>query len=141
MLRWAARLHEIGLTVSHSQFHKHGAYLVENSDLSGFSRQEQQVLAALIRGHRRKFPNSIFEALPSDIVTCTKQLCVLLRFSVLLHRARSPVIKPQARLEADENRLSLVFPENWLEQHPLTRLELVQEATYLESAGFLLRFS
>jgi exopolyphosphatase/guanosine-5'-triphosphate,3'-diphosphate pyrophosphatase len=141
MLRWAARLHEIGLTVSHSQFHKHGAYLVENSDLSGFSRQEQQVLAALIRGHRRKFPNSTFEALPSDVVSCTKQLCILLRFSVLLHRARSPVVKPQARLEASENRLSLVFPEDWLEQHPLTRLELVQEATYLESTGFLLRFS
>lgn len=46
-----------------------------------------------------------------------------------------------ARLEAVENRLSLVFPENWLDQHPLTYLELVQEAAYLESTGFLLRFS
>lgn len=141
MLRWAARLHEIGLTVSHSQFHKHGGYLVENSDLSGFSRQEQQVLAALIRGHRRKFPASVFETLPSDVVLCTKQLCILLRLSVLLHRAHSPVNKPLARLEAEENRLSLVFPENWLEDHPLTRLELVQEAAYLEAVGFLLRFS
>jgi exopolyphosphatase/guanosine-5'-triphosphate,3'-diphosphate pyrophosphatase len=141
MLRWAARLHEIGLTVSHSGFQKHGGYLVENSDLSGFSRQEQQVLAALIRGHRRKFPSTVFEALPSDVVLCTKQLCILLRLSVLLHRARSPVAKPMVRLEAEENRLSLVFPETWLEDHPLTRLELVQEAAYLESAGFLLRFS
>ena len=141
MLRWAARLHEIGLMVSHSQFHKHGAYLVENSDLSGFSRQEQQVLAALIRGHRRKFPSAVFDALPSDVVLCTKQLCVLLRLSVLLHRAHSPVSKPLARLEAEENRLSLVFPEDWLSNHPLTRLELEQESSYLESAGFLLRFS
>ncbi len=141
MLRWAARLHEIGLTVSHSGFQKHGGYLVENSDLSGFSRQEQQVLAALIRGHRRKFPVSVFEALPSDVVHCSKQLCILLRLSVLLHRARSPVVKPLARLEVEENRLSLVFPEHWLEDHPLTQLELVQEAAYLESAGFLLRFS
>jgi exopolyphosphatase/guanosine-5'-triphosphate,3'-diphosphate pyrophosphatase len=141
MLRWAARLHEIGLTVSHSQFHKHGAYLVENSDLSGFSRQEQRVLAALIRGHRRKFPSTVFEALPRDLITCTKQLCILLRLSVLLHRAHSPVNKPLARLEAEENRLSLVFPEHWLADHPLTRLELEQESNYLESAGFLLRFS
>ncbi|MEJ2466177.1 MAG: exopolyphosphatase [Candidatus Thiodiazotropha sp.] len=141
MLRWAARLHEIGLTVSHSGFHKHGAYLVANSDLSGFSRQEQQVLAAMIRGHRRKFPNSVFDSLPSDVIACTKQLCILLRLSVLLHRARSPVVKPMARLEAEENRLSLVFPEAWLEGHPLTRIELTQEAAYLESAGFLLRFS
>lgn len=141
MLGWAARIHEIGLTVSHSQFHKHGAYLVENSDLSGFSRQEQKVLAALIRGHRRKFPSSVFEALPSDVVTCTKHLCILLRLSVLLHRARSPVAKPMARLEAEENRLSLVFPNDWIRHHPLTRTELAQEAAYLESAGFLLRFS
>jgi exopolyphosphatase/guanosine-5'-triphosphate,3'-diphosphate pyrophosphatase len=141
MLRWASRLHEIGLTVSHSQFQKHGAYLVENSDLSGFSRQEQRVLAALIRGHRRKFPSSVFDALPSEVIHCTKQLCVLLRLSVLLHRAHSPVSKPHARLEAEENRLSVVFPENWLADHPLTRLELEQEANYLDSAGFLLRFS
>ncbi len=141
MLCWAVRLHEIGLTVSHSGFQKHGAYLVGNSDLSGFSRQEQQVLAALIRGHRRKFPASVFDALPSDLVICSRQLCILLRLSVLLHRARSAVVKPMARLEVEDNRLSLVFPENWLEDHPLTRLELEQEAAYLESAGFLLRFS
>jgi exopolyphosphatase/guanosine-5'-triphosphate,3'-diphosphate pyrophosphatase len=141
MLRWAAQLHEIGLTVSHSGFHKHGAYLVENSDLSGFSLQEQHVLASLIRGHRRKFPSNVFEALPSSLVASTKQLCILLRLSVLLHRAHSPVNKPLARLEAEENRLSLVFPENWLDDHPLTRLELEQEADYLGSAGFLLRYS
>ena len=99
------------------------------------------MLAALIRGHRRKFPSAVFDALPSDVVLCTKQLCVLLRLSVLLHRAHSPVSKPNARLEAEENRLSLVFPENWLDEHPLTRLELEQESNYLESAGFLLRFS
>ncbi|MES9940188.1 MAG: exopolyphosphatase [Candidatus Thiodiazotropha sp. 6PLUC2] len=141
MLNWAARVHEIGLTVSHSQFQKHGAYVIENSDLSGFSRQEQRVLAAMVRGHRRKFPTSIFEQLPSDVITCTKQLCILLRLSVLSHRARSPVAKPIPRLEVEENRISLVYPEDWINHHPLTRTELEQEAGYLESAGYLLRFS
>ncbi|MCU7844799.1 MAG: exopolyphosphatase [Candidatus Thiodiazotropha sp. (ex Monitilora ramsayi)] len=141
MLKWATRLHEIGLTVSHAQFHKHGGYLVENSDLSGFSRQEQKVLAALIRGHRRKFPSAVFDALPSEVITCTKQLCVLLRLSVLMHRARSSVTKPMARLEVVKNRVSLVFPDQWIEDHPLTQTELNQEAAYLESAGFILRFS
>ena len=51
MLDWAARLHEIGLSVAHNQYHKHGAYLAEKADLPGFSWQEQQQLAALIRGH------------------------------------------------------------------------------------------
>jgi exopolyphosphatase/guanosine-5'-triphosphate,3'-diphosphate pyrophosphatase len=141
MLTWASKVHEIGLTVSHSQFQKHGAYLIENSDLSGFSRQEQRVLSAMVRGHRRKFPSTVFEQLPSDVIGCTKQLSVLLRLSVLSHRARSPAAKPIPRIEAEENRISLVFPENWIDQHPLTRAELEQEANYLEAAGFLLRFS
>lgn len=130
-----------GLTVSHSQFQKHGAYLLENSDLSGFSRQEQRVLSAMVRGHRRKFPNPVFESLPSDLVTCTKQLCILLRLSVLNHRARPSAARPIPRLEVEEKRISLVFPEEWIKHHPLTRAELEQEGQYLESAGYLLRFS
>jgi exopolyphosphatase/guanosine-5'-triphosphate,3'-diphosphate pyrophosphatase len=141
MLSWAAKVHEIGLTVSHSQFQKHGAYLLEKSDLSGFSLQEQRVLAALVRGHRRKFPGSVFDTLPTEVVNCTKQLCILLRLSVLTHRARSSAAKPLPRLEVEENRISLVFAESWLAHHPLTRKELEQEAVYLESANYLLRFS
>jgi exopolyphosphatase/guanosine-5'-triphosphate,3'-diphosphate pyrophosphatase len=141
MLSWAAKVHEIGLTVSHSQFQKHGAYLLEKSDLSGFSLREQKVLAALVRGHRRKFPAAIFDALPKDVVSCTKLLCILLRLSVLTHRARSAIAKPVPRLEVDNHRISLVFPEDWIAHHPMTRKELEQEACYLESAGYLLRFS
>ncbi|MET0064736.1 MAG: exopolyphosphatase [Candidatus Thiodiazotropha sp.] len=141
MLSWAAQMHEIGLTVSHSQFQKHGAYLLENSDLSGFSRQEQTVLAALVRGHRRKFPGTVFEQLPKEVVTCTKQLCILLRLAVLNHRARSTSAKPLPRLEVEDNRISLVFPQDWINHHPLTQAELLQEAAYLKPAGYLLRFS
>jgi len=141
MLGWAAHLHEIGLAVSHSQFHKHGAYLIENSDMSGFSKQEQRVLAAMIRGHRRKFPNSVFESLPKDVVLCTKQLCALLRLAVLLHRSRSAITKPHVLLEADDKRMSIEFPEAWLEEHPMTRSELEQETKTLADAGFELSFA
>ena len=68
VLRWACRLHEIGLTISHSQYHKHGAYLLRYSDLPGFTQQFQRDLATLVRGHRRKFASAIFEGLdPEDI--------------------------------------------------------------------------
>ena len=53
-LKWAARLHEIGLDVSHSGYHRHGAYLLENADMPGFPREEQRLLARLVGGHRRK---------------------------------------------------------------------------------------
>ena len=54
MLSWAARLHEIGLDVSHSQYQKHGAYLLEHADMPGFPQDEQKILACIVGSHRRK---------------------------------------------------------------------------------------
>ena len=59
--RLGGGLREAGLFVSHNQYHKHGAYLLANGDMSGFSRQAQSMLSSLVRGHRRKFPASVFE--------------------------------------------------------------------------------
>ena len=64
-LGWASELHEVGLQISHDGYHKHGAYLLENADLAGFARRDQLLLAALVVGHRRKFPIQTCEALPS----------------------------------------------------------------------------
>jgi len=124
------------LAVSHSQFHKHGAYLIANSDLSGFSRQEQAVLAALVRGHRRKLPLVEFELLAQPTRVCTTRLCVLLRLAVLLHRNRSPITKPNPLLSVQDKRLLVRFPDGWLERHPLTQAELEEEDNRLATAGF-----
>jgi exopolyphosphatase/guanosine-5'-triphosphate,3'-diphosphate pyrophosphatase len=136
MLCWAARLHEIGLNLSHSQYHKHGAYLIRNSDLSGFTIREQTVLAALVRGHRRRFPTEVFAALPAEIQECTRRLCVLLRLAVLVHRGHSVSSKPMPLMVVAGDAIQLSFPDDWLDGHPLTRAELEQEATLLRSSGF-----
>jgi exopolyphosphatase/guanosine-5'-triphosphate,3'-diphosphate pyrophosphatase len=140
MLSWAARLHEIGVMVAHSQYQKHGAYLLRNADLAGFTRQEQAVLAALVLGHRRKFPIQEFLALPRSVQACTRRLCVILRLAVLLHRGRSLVTKPKPEIQIDGDTLSLGFPDQWLLDHPLAQLELEQEAIRLTAAGFTLGF-
>lgn len=140
MLAWAARLHEIGVMVAHSQYQKHGAYLLRNADLAGFTRQEQMVLAALVLGHRRKFPVQEFLGLPQSARDCSRKLCVILRLAVLLHRGRSAVSKPNPSLLADGDSLALDFPDDWLAEHPLTRLELEQEAERLAGAGINLSF-
>ncbi len=139
MLRWAARLHEVGMAVSHTQYHKHGAYLLENADLSGFSRQDQNILAVLVRGHRRKFPNSAFKNLPAFIQPSAKRLCVILRLAVLLHRNRSQKELPVLALKADGNKLKLKFPKDWIEHNPLTQEDLEQEAAFLKAAGIRLK--
>ena len=141
MLSWAADLHEIGLAVSHSQYQKHGAYLLCNADLSGFTRQEQDVLAALVLGHRRKFPQEAFLALPSSVRQCTRRLAVILRLAVLMHRGRSAQLKPNPVLTADGDTLVLRFPDGWLDEHPLSRLELEEEAARLFAADISLDFA
>jgi exopolyphosphatase/guanosine-5'-triphosphate,3'-diphosphate pyrophosphatase len=140
ILGWAARLHEIGLTVSHSQFHKHGAYLISNSDLSGFSRQEQALLSVLVLGHRRKFPLAAFDTLPSVLREDAKRLCILLRLAVLLHRGRSASSRIDVQIASDNNRLKLKFPAGWLGSHPLTQMELEQEGLRLGNSGIKLSF-
>ena len=142
LLGWAARLHEAGLFVSHGQYHKHGAYLLANGDMSGFSRQAQSALSALVRGHRRKFPVPVFEQFTSGEARRVRRLCVLLRLSVVLNRAREDHFLPgiEAKAKAEGEALTLRFPPGWLDAHPLTRADLEQEEAYLAAAGIGLRF-
>jgi exopolyphosphatase/guanosine-5'-triphosphate,3'-diphosphate pyrophosphatase len=139
-LEWAARLHEIGLALAHSKYHQHGAYVLRHSDLPGFSRREQSLLAALVHGHRGKFPKSVFKAVPKEIAKPARCLCVLLRIAVLLHRGRSREPLPELELQAADKHLELLFPPGWLESHPLTRADLEAEAVYLEKVKFSLSF-
>lgn len=140
-LEWAARLHEIGLAIAHSKYHRHGAYLVQHSDLPGFSWQEQQLLATLIRVHRRRFTPGIFEDLPKAQLRTGRRLAVLLRLGVLLHRGRTDTELPLFQLQAAKNSLSVKFPRAWLARHPLTREDLRQESVFLKAAGMRLRFA
>ena len=140
MLSWACRLHELGLSLSHSGFHKHGAYILQNADMPGFSRQQQARLAALVRNHRRKIRKSVFKELSGPIAESTRRLCVLLRLAVLMHRGRSRDTKPMLYLDVKDNKLQVTFPNNWLDENPLTRMELEREAEYLGAAGYKLKF-
>jgi exopolyphosphatase/guanosine-5'-triphosphate,3'-diphosphate pyrophosphatase len=139
VLRWGARLHEIGLDISHSHYHKHSAYLLANADLPGFPRDEQKLLAAVVGGHRRKLNLSPLDDLFPPWHVAGEYLIVLLRLAVLLHRGRSSSTLPEIRLEARNRGLDVAFPEGWLECHPLTRADLDAEADYLKSSGFRIR--
>ncbi len=111
LLSWAARLHEIGQAIAHSGYQKHGAYLVQNSDLPGFSRQEQQSVAALIRNHRRKITRSDFNELPNSNVEQTLMLCILLRLAIVLNRSRTSETLPAFEIYVGDKRLELCFPD------------------------------
>jgi exopolyphosphatase/guanosine-5'-triphosphate,3'-diphosphate pyrophosphatase len=138
-LRWAARLHEIGLDVAHSGYHRHGAYLLENADMPGFSREEQQLLAWLVRSHRRKLVLDGLEDLIPPWDRLAVRLLLILRLAVLLHRNRSGDGPPAFRVLPRGRGLQVRFRLRSLRNHPLTAADLQQEAEYLRVEGIPLR--
>jgi exopolyphosphatase/guanosine-5'-triphosphate,3'-diphosphate pyrophosphatase len=139
MLRWAARLHEVGLDVAHSGYHRHGAYLLEHADMAGFPREEQMLLSQLVGAHRRKPDLARLDELVAPWDDYAAYLIVVLRLAVLLHRSRSAQTQPAVRLVAKGRSLELSFPTGWLDAHPLTVADLSQEIEHLKTVDFRLR--
>lgn len=138
LLAWSARLHELGLAIAHSQYHQHGAYVVENSDIAGFSRSEQQFLAALVRNQRRGVNMPSFEALPDRQAKAALRCALLLRLAVLLYRSHDREPVPVVVLRVDGEKLSLRMSKRWLVAHPLTQADLDTERDYLQDIGYKL---
>jgi exopolyphosphatase/guanosine-5'-triphosphate,3'-diphosphate pyrophosphatase len=138
LLAWAARLHEVGLAIAHARYHHHGGYLIANSDLPGFVRLEQQLLATLVTLHRRKLDDPFLDELPGAWRAPMLKLVVLLRLAVLLNRSLSPAELPNIGLEPGKSSLALEFPPRWLDDNPLTAADLEQEREWLAARGFRL---
>ena len=134
LLCWACRVHEIGLAISHTQYHKHGAYLMTHSDLPGFSQDDQRALATLVRTHRRKFNKGLFKHLYPDEAQPITRLAVLLRLAVLFQHGRTGAAPPPFTLSAKGWRLAISLPDEWLSAHPLTYADLISERECLKQA-------
>ena len=141
LLGWAAIVHEVGLFIAWPSHHKHGAYILAHADLPGFSRPEQEALAALVLGHRGKLDAERVKATAPSPPPELDRLMVLLRLSCRLHRSRAPRPLPPLSLSVVGNGLSLNFPEGFLAERPLTLADLREEAEMLAPAGFVLQFS
>ncbi len=140
-LSWAARVHEIGLAIAHSQHHHHGAYILRHADLAGFSRQEQQLLAAVVEMHRRKPDKAQVLMLPLRHRALARYITALLRLAVLFRRARRAESLPPMRLVATSQKLRLTLPLSWFEQHPLSESDLQQEQPPMAELGLKLELS
>jgi len=134
-LIWAAKLHEIGISIAHSGYHKHSAYIVEYADMPGFSTMEQKTLALLMRAQRRslhKFP------LPTIEDDCCL-LVLILRLSILFKRNRSDNGIPRLGLKRENNEFQLELQKNWLDINPLTEAELANEVIYWQQVDINLK--
>lgn len=136
-LIWAAKLHEIGISIAHSGYHKHSAYIVEHADMPGFSTMEQKTLGLLMRGQRRSL--SKFSMPPMSDDRCL--LVLILRLAILFNRSRSDSAKPALILSANLHGFNLEIDADWLNHNPLTKAELLNEIDYWENINITLKLS
>ena len=113
LLGWAADLHEVGLSISHSHYQDHSGYLVQHSDMAGFTQHEQQFLAALVRHHRRAIPRDFARALPGRLREPLRLMVFCLRLACILCRTRDDSAIPELRLTLTDHEISVELAGEW----------------------------
>src|ERR1700739_3812736 len=126
----AAQLHEVGTAVSHGDYHKHSAYLIEHGDLPGFSTSDQKDIAELVLGQRGNLRK--VSALLEDSERAAALLS--LRLAVVLNHARRDAACERWTLRF-ARAIELAMDRHWLDQHPLTRHLLEEEAEQWQRVG------
>ena len=134
-LRWAAQLHEIGSHISHSDYHKHGAYILDNADAMGFSVAEMHRLGILVLGHRGKL-RKVEEALAE--AGLRMQLAVLRLAVILCHARREPQIQDMALRRNPDGGLSLRYSASWAEKFPQSAYLLQEESVAWQKTSWTL---
>ncbi len=130
-LRWSVSLHEIGISIAHNSYHKHGAYILSFADMPGFSKKDQFLLAQLVLGQRGKLEKLM--AFPKSKVTWHLIFC--LRLAALLHRSRDESALPDFQLGCGADGYQLDVPGNWLVANPLSAAALTDEAVFWQRVG------
>ena len=131
LLKWAALLHEVGLTINHSGMQRHSAYILQNSNMPGFNQDQQMLLATLVRYHRKAVKQ---DEMPRFTLFKKKQflpMMFLLRLATLLNNQRQATTKPDSlKLTTDDGNWTLKFPTGYLSQNTLVQLDLEREQAY-----------
>ncbi|MDP4621316.1 MAG: Ppx/GppA family phosphatase [Hydrogenophaga sp.] len=115
-LHWACQLHETGMRISHSDYHKHGAYILDNTDLPGFTLDELHRLSQLVLGHRGKLRKLEAELEDPRFV---QQLMALRLAVILCHARRDPDLSGlHIQCDGDRRTASLQIDSDWAELWP-----------------------
>ncbi|MDN5836623.1 MAG: Ppx/GppA family phosphatase, partial [Nitrosospira sp.] len=132
VLSWAARLHEVGISVAHSGYHRHSAYILGNADMPGFSKMEQERLSVLTLAHRGSFSKV------RDLISEPLDFALLfaLRLATLFHRSRRDIELPRLEARLGNSEYELAIERGWLEHNPLTDTALSTEMEEWAALGF-----
>ncbi|MFQ1046444.1 exopolyphosphatase [Avibacterium paragallinarum] len=143
ILFWAARLHEVGLVINHKGVQKHSAYILQNMELPGFDKEQQRLLATLVRYQINNIKLSDLAKFSRYNVQDILALIRLLRLAILLNKSRqASVISEKITLKTDRTSTewTLQFEDNYLNENPLIRNDLITEHHRLKELGLALYF-
>jgi exopolyphosphatase/guanosine-5'-triphosphate,3'-diphosphate pyrophosphatase len=130
LLYWSALLHEVGVVVSQTGYHKHACYMVENADLPGFTTREQKAMSRLIvaqKGNLRKVGDQLTEP---DFAKAV----VALRLAILFMHSRIEVDFTELRLRM-KNRIELEIKRAWVADHPTASYWMEKEQELWDEVG------
>lgn len=144
LLQWAAQLYEIGLSISHNDYHRHGAYILANADMAGFSKPEQSILADLVRSHRGSLVRAC-ESLGASRKIKMRFFIKMMsfRFAVILTRNRKQL--PSDAITSiritSKSCFELVVDGKWLSQNPLTLHSINEEIDQWKKMNFKIKLT
>lgn len=133
-ISWAAKLHEIGISVAYSGYHRHSAYIVQNAEMPGFSQMEQSQLSTLVLAHRR----SLKKIFADNVESVDWRMVMALRLAALIYRSRADIELPAIDVKALNRVGRFDVDRDWLASNPLTVTALQEEIEEWEGAGFTL---
>ncbi len=133
-LSWAARLHEVGLSITSANYHLHSAYILGHADMPGFSNDDQKLLAWFASGHQGKVVRASSPRPEPSRAQWLTLLC--LRLAVLLCRRREQPATLPIQLHHDGHSLSILADAHWLDTHALSEYSLRAEAKEWRKAEF-----
>ena len=130
-LQWVASMHEIGISIAHSGYHRHSAYILENADMPGFSKKEQIHLGLLVRAQRGGLGKITGLATQRELWPAI----LALRLAVLFYRSRMDAALPTVQMKCRESDYRLRLDRKWLEQNTLTENALQAEVREWKALG------
>ena len=130
LLLSACALHEVGLSIDFKQAPAHAAYLVRNLDLPGYTPAQKKLLATLLLNQTNAVDLSSLHQQNAVPPRVAEHLCRLLRLAILFASRRRDDLLPAINLVADDEKLTLTLPENWIDHHPLGAEMIEQECQW-----------
>lgn len=138
ILRAAAMVHEVGLQVAYKGQQLHSSYILANTNLPGFTEAQKKLLTSLVLNHREDIDKDSLYKQSSTSVLLACRLARILRLAVILALRRADEVLPEVKIVVTHEDIALKLPKNWLDNNPLSKAELSQEAGSQAELGWKL---